>query len=177
MVQSVELLLDADLDAAVRAQWRALAAAGLASQARHTAPSNRPHVTFTATAGRWSESVEGRLSDAAQGVPLTVRLGALVVFGPGPRHVLARLVVPSQDLLALHVTIAAAVPGSEGAVTHAAPGDWTPHVTLARQVSAEQVPTALAALAGPVRPREPVGSGVAVRRWDGTEQREWLIAP
>jgi hypothetical protein len=48
VVQTVELLLDEALEAQVLAQWRALADAGLPSQALHTGPANRPHVTLTA---------------------------------------------------------------------------------------------------------------------------------
>ncbi|HEX2810439.1 MAG TPA: 2'-5' RNA ligase family protein [Kineosporiaceae bacterium] len=178
MVQSVELLLDDELDAAVRAQWQALADAGLPSQARHTGSSNRPHVTLAVTATTWPEPVEARLSDAAaSGLPLRVRLGGLIVFGHGPRHVLARLIVPSSGLLALHAAICDVVADAPGGVAHTGPGEWTPHVTLARQLTVRQFPTALASLAGPAaRPREPEGVAVAVRRWDGVARREWLIA-
>jgi hypothetical protein len=176
VVQSVELLLDDDLDAAVRAQWQALADAGLPSQARHTAASNRPHVSLAVTALSWPEPVEARLPDAAAAVPLPVRLGGLIVFGPGPRHVLARLIVPSFGLLALHATVASALAEASVGVAHTAPGEWTPHVTLARHLPDHLFPTALAALAGPARTREPDGAGVAVRRWDGVAKREWLIA-
>ena len=46
MVQALELPFDRRADEAVRAQWDALKDAGLPSLARHTAPTNRPHVTI-----------------------------------------------------------------------------------------------------------------------------------
>ncbi|NLE78297.1 MAG: 2'-5' RNA ligase family protein, partial [Rhodococcus sp.] len=46
MVQSVELLLDDRLDGYVRAQWESLHTAGIDSQQRVRAESNRPHVTL-----------------------------------------------------------------------------------------------------------------------------------
>jgi hypothetical protein len=181
VVQSVELLLDDGLDAAIRAQWQALAEAGLPSQARHTGPSNRPHVTLAVTTRTWSEPIERRLpAAAAAGLTLRVRLGGLIVFGAGPRHVLARLIVPSSGLLTLQAAIHDVIVEVPGAVAHSAPGEWTPHVTLARNMADLQFPGALAVLAGasPSAPsvREPSGAGVAVRRWDGVTRREWLIA-
>ena len=63
MVQSVELLLDPDTEAAVRSSWDALAAVDLPSLASNTAESNRPHVTLavaetgtTCFAASWSET-------------------------------------------------------------------------------------------------------------------------
>ena len=198
MVQSVELLLDDELDAVVRAQWRALADAGLPSQARHTGPTNRPHVTLAVSFRRWPEAVEAALRDAVGPLPLPVRLGGLVTFGQGGRYVLARLVVPSSGLLALHARIAAAVaadhpdpdpdpdPDHIDAPGHLAVGRWTPHVTLARRIDAALFPAALGALAahGPLgaernteRSAEVDGAGVTVRRWDGDAGHAWAISP
>jgi len=47
-VVSIELLLDPATEAAIPAEWNALAEAGLSSLAAHTAESNRPHVTLLA---------------------------------------------------------------------------------------------------------------------------------
>src|SRR5690349_4999578 len=102
MVQSVELLPDGELDAAVRAQWHRLAAAGLPSQARHRGASNRPHVTLAVSDRPWPPSVETALAATARPLPVPLRLGGLVVFPHGDRCVVARLVVPSAALLDLH---------------------------------------------------------------------------
>ena len=47
MVHSVELLFDAEADAAVRRLWDDLTDAGVRSLASSTSPSNRPHLTLT----------------------------------------------------------------------------------------------------------------------------------
>jgi len=47
-VRSIELTFDEETESAVRADWRALAGAGLPSLARHSGPTNRPHLTLAA---------------------------------------------------------------------------------------------------------------------------------
>ncbi|GAB2937509.1 2'-5' RNA ligase family protein [Rhodococcus aerolatus] len=166
-VQSVELLLDDGSDAAVRAQWTALADAGLPSQARHTGESNRPHVTLAVAEALTAEQDEA-LVPVADDVPLPLTLGGLLVLG-GRRGVLARLVVPSAALLALQARVAATV---GDAVAHTGPGAWTPHVTLAHRLTDDELDRALRVL----RPvQEVTGRAVAVRRWDGEAKREWRL--
>ena len=83
VVQSVELLLDVDLEDRILVEWRALEAAGLPSQARHTAPSNRPHVTVVA-ADRIDPASEPAVAAGGTGVlALPGRGGAVRVFGRG----------------------------------------------------------------------------------------------
>ena len=41
----MELLVGVELESHLRGQWQELSAAGLPSQGRNRAPSNRPHVT------------------------------------------------------------------------------------------------------------------------------------
>lgn len=166
-VQSVELLLDDATDAAVREQWAALAAAGLPSQADHLGASNRPHVTL-GVAQQVPAEAEAALAALLDAVPLPVALGGALVLG-GPRGVLARLVVPSAELLALQARVAALV-GTE--IAHTAPGRWTPHVTLARRLDDDQLGAALAVLG---RGTELVGTAVALRRWDGVARQEWRL--
>jgi 2'-5' RNA ligase len=169
VVQSVELTLDDAGDAAVRREWRRLAEAGVPSQARHTAPSNRPHVTLAALA-TIDPSCEPALQGAVEEMlPLEVRLGALAVFG-GNQFVLARLVVPTSTLLELHARVATVVGTPTG--TNLSRGRWTPHITLARRVSGHQLPRTLAVLGA----AEYDVQCVAVRRWDGDARREWVVA-
>ncbi|WP_461022622.1 2'-5' RNA ligase family protein [Thalassiella azotivora] len=170
MVQTVELVLDEGLDAMVRGEWAALLAAGLASQARHTGASNRPHVTM-AVAAQLPEDLDAPLARAAARLPLPVRLGGLVVFGHR-RVVLARLVVASRALLDLHAAVHEVTADCPGQGRLSAPGAWTPHVTLARNVRRDDVPRALDVLL-PVTERE--GAAVAARRWDGEARREWFV--
>jgi 2'-5' RNA ligase len=180
VVQSVELLLDPRSDDAVRRQWQALADAGLTSPARHTSASNRPHVTLAVSRRPFPDDVESAVAAAVAtgSFPVPARLGGLLLFGHGDRYVLARLVVPSAELLAVQARVAAAVGDASGAVPHTAPGRWTPHVTLARSLRGDAVPAALTALAAlPGGAADLNATGVAVRRWDGEARREWPVAP
>ena len=165
-MQTVELLLDAAADAAVRCEWDALAAAGLPSQALHTGPTNAPHVTL-AVAREVPPAVEAALPAAVDGLPVAGALGALVVFG-SRRVALARLVVPHPDLLALHARVAALLRDCPGVPGYVLPGAWTPHVTLARGLTPGQVGSALEVL-GHLDGID--GTLVTARRWDG-EARE-----
>lgn len=155
-VVSIELLLDPDSEARVRADWDALAAAGLSSLAAHTSPSNRPHITLLVRPSLGAAD----FAPASGLLPIRVVLGAPLVFRHGDRGVLARQIVPSAELLQLHRAVHDAVPGETDAA-HTAPGDWVPHVTLARRLRLESLPDALRLIG-----HEHVGSGVALRRWD-----------
>ncbi len=103
MVQSLELILDDALDAAVRSEWQMLLDAGLPSQARHTGSSNRPHVTLSVADD--FDRLDSRLAtDLVVPSTVPIRLGAFVVFH-GRSTTLARLVVPSVELLDLHARV------------------------------------------------------------------------
>ena len=170
MTQSVELLLDEATDAAVRAQWDALAAAGLPSQARHTGESNRPHVTLAARRAI-DAALEPALTDSVSSLPLPVRVGAVACFGRGP-YVLVRVLVANRALLELQARVTEALGPDPRTAHHFAPGSWTPHVSLARRVTADQVGSALAAL-GTTPDLD--GRAVACRRWDGDARHEWRL--
>ena len=109
--------------------------------------------------------------DVAGVLPLTVRLGPLLVLG-SRRFVLARLVVPTGELLSLHAVVAGAMAAAPGVPALVRPGRWTPHVTLARGLGTSQVGDSLAIL-GPVTTLD--GSIEAVRRWDPTAGRAWPV--
>lgn len=174
MVQSTELLLDDDTDRAVREQWALLADAGLPSQQNVASPTNRPHITLTVH-DRIAPEAEAALTTRSGFDEFEIRLGAIVVFG-GRRATLARLVVPSRELLALHRHVDEIVDapdrGDDGRA-HTDPDRWTPHVTLARRVPLEQLGTALTLLANS---EELVGTATTLRRWDGDARVEWTVA-
>ena len=121
-MHTVELLLDDDLDGAVRAVWDRLAAAGLASLALHPHPTNRPHVTLATGAVR-----PARLDVP---LPMPVTLDGTVRFD-GRTGMLAWLVVPSPDLLALQARVWRVMADEN---PQHEPGRWVPHVSLARRV-------------------------------------------
>lgn len=144
MVQSIELLLDDDADAAVRTSWAALHAAGLPSLATHTGETNAPHVTVAVTDGSGFSAAASVLRTIEADIDLTI--GAPILFGGHRgRWVLARQVVPSRRLLELHAAVHRALDGVD-MIDHTAPDAWTPHVTLAHRVPVEDLPAALAVI-------------------------------
>ena len=169
-MQTVELLLDAATDEAVRSEWLRLADAGLPSQALHTGSTNAPHITL-AVSRSLPEAVEASVAELADALPLPVELGALVVFG-SRRLALARLVLAQPPLLALHQRSAAVLQDCPGVPQYLVPGRWTPHVTLARGLTPAQVATALETL-GQVDVLS--GTVTAMRRWDSEQRRAWLL--
>jgi len=172
MAHSVELLFDEATDAAIRRQWAALAEAGLPSQARHRSPTNRPHVTLT-VAEHVDPAVDEALGALAARLPLPCRVGAPLVFGR-TSAVVARLIVPSQELLSVHAAVdevcTPAMPS--GPFPHARPGHWTPHVTLARRLA----PADLAAVLEVVAADDVAGVFAGLRRWDGDARVATMIA-
>lgn len=153
---SIELLLDRDAENAIRAEWDALAARGMSSLARHTSASNRPHVTLVARVDL--SPLDAVVLAGTPSFPLT--LGAPLLFGTGERRVLARSIVPSAELLGLRETILAAA-GSGDDAPHTAPGEWMPHVALARRLRVADLAAALEVLGGDIRAHADI-----VRHWD-----------
>nr|WP_296773375.1 2'-5' RNA ligase family protein [Rhodococcus sp. (in: high G+C Gram-positive bacteria)] len=170
MVQSLELLLDDTLDAAVRREWQLLLDADLPSQGRHTGASNRPHITL-AVADEM-DVFDTRIDDEYLRVGMPIRLGAFVVFR-GKHATLARLVVPSRQLVDLQARASELVGDADGSRSHTAPGKWTPHVTIARRLTRVELAEALLRLDS-VQP-DLVGTTSGLRRWDGEGKREWTV--
>lgn len=173
MVHSVELIFDPDTDAKIRAIWNDLTSAGIRSQSSNTSPSNRPHVTVT-VAENIDEAADTALRPVLKRLPLACTIGAPMLFG-GRVFTLVRLVVPSEELLALHRQVhELCLPHMPGGVLgHADPGQWTPHVTLARRVRPDKLPTALTL--------KSVGRGLrgtvtGLRHWDGDNRVEYPIS-
>jgi 2'-5' RNA ligase len=175
VVQSVELLLAPESERAVVGVWEALLRDGLPSQARHTAPSNRPHVTLVAVP-RLATEAEAAVSAAVTGrLPVDARWGAVTFFGHGP-WVLVRLLEPSEGMRGLQAAVAAAcdVPGD----TTSSPERWRPHVTLARRVTPRDRDRAVDVVTQRAEREGPTGMPVlatAVRRWDGARRVEWRL--
>jgi hypothetical protein len=172
MVHSVELVFDADTEAAVRRIWADLTEVGVRSQAAHPDPSNRPHVTL-AVAESIDDSVHDALRPVLQRLPLICSLGAPMLFGRRD-FTLVRLVVPSAGLLSLHADVhGASLPQMPaGPLPHSEPGRWTPHVTLAHRVPADQLRAALTVKSVG---RDLSATAVGIRHWDGNAKREQLI--
>ena len=168
MVHSVELVFDADTEAVVRKIWSDLRDAGIPSQA----PASRPHATLT-VAERIDPAVDALLTPLAARFPFPCRIGAPLLFGRA-KVVLARLVVPTIELLEVHDEVCRlCVPHQlPGPMANSLPGQWTCHVTLARRLHGSQLGRALR-IAG--RPSEIPGQVVGLRRWDGNAKRETAV--
>jgi 2'-5' RNA ligase superfamily len=169
MVHSIELVFDRDTEAAVRRIWGELAAVGIPSQA----PASRPHATMV-VAERIAADVDALLVPVSHRLPMDCVVGAPLLFGRA-KVVLARLVVPTSELLALHAEVhRLCLPYVLPApMPNCLPGQWTAHVTLARRVGGAQLGRALR-VAG--RPSEIHGSIAGLRRWDGTKRAEYPIS-
>ena len=169
MVHSIELVFDRDTEAAIRRIWGHLAAAGIPSQA----PASRPHVTLV-VAERIAPDVDALLRPVAQRLPLGCAVGASLLFGRS-NAVLARLIVPTAELLAVHAEVHRICGPylAPGPMPNSLPGQWTAHVTLARRVGGAQLGRALR-LAG--RPSEIHADMAGLRRWDGNKRVEHLIS-
>ncbi len=109
----------------------------------------------------------------AERLPLGCTVGAPLLFGRS-NVILARLVVPTAELLALHAEVhrrcgphLAPAPAPTSL-----PGQWTPHVTLARRVGGTALSRALR-IAG--RPPQIEGSFAGLRRWNGKKKVDYLI--
>jgi 2'-5' RNA ligase len=174
MVHSVELLFDDETDAAMRRIWDELTETGVRSLAGSTSPSNRPHVTL-AVAEHMDDGVNDVLRPLLRKLPLACTIGAPMLFGRGP-FTLVRPLIPSAELLALHAAVHdVCLPYmSPGPLPHAAPGHWTPHVTMARRLKAEKLSDALSVHR---MSRDRRATAVAIRHWDGNNRMEHWISP
>ncbi|MDT5236576.1 MAG: hypothetical protein QOF47_2563 [Mycobacterium sp.] len=169
MVHSVELVFDQDTEAAVRHIWDGLRDTGIPSQA----PASRPHTTLT-VAERIDAEVDSLLASLGERFPFPCRIGAPLFFGRA-KAVLARLVVPTTELLEVHAEVhRLCLPHlSPGPMPNAVPGQWTAHITMARRVVPGQMGRAIR-IAG--KPTEIVGSVIGLRRWDGNKKLEYPIS-
>ena len=168
MVHSVELLFDLDTEAVIRSLWDDLRDAGIAAQPAAA----RPHATLC-VARSIDDAVLPALAGLAGRFPFPARLGTTLVFGRSA-GILARLVVPSSELLDLHAEVCrlSAPHLQPGPMPHTNPGDWTPHVTLARRVPPDHLVRALG-IAG--RPAEIGATARGLRLWNGNARTETQI--
>lgn len=175
-MQSIELLFDEATEERLRADWRALADAGLPSLADHPSDTNRPHVTVAvADDGGLDRAEEATRAVAAGwglgGAGLAGLVGAPILFGGHRgRWVLARQVVASRPLLVLQAAVHRAIEHNAPDATVSdltRPDGWTPHVTLAHRIGVDDLPAALQAL-----DVEPVAARFAgLRLWDAPSKQ------
>lgn len=157
MRDSLDLLLDAAGDAAVRADWAALAAAEVPSSGDREADDHAPHVTI-AERDEVAPEVDAALGVLVERLPLALVLGPPVVLGAADRRFVARTVVPTAELLSLHAAAAELL--GPGGPPHGAVGEWLPHVTVSGRLRDDGVTAALGALGPAYGVR-----AVRLRRW------------
>ena len=168
MVHSIELLFDPGTEDSARRTWEALKEAGL----RTPGQTSRPHLTLVVADGISSEVDELLIPITAQ-LPLRCRIGAVTLFPAGQTCTLVRLVIPTKALLSLQQQVHAICrPYSTRPAPNTRPGEWTPHVTLARRVDPTQLAQAVT-----IRKlaRDVSGSIVGLRHWDGDHRLEQPI--
>ncbi|MBM7367202.1 2'-5' RNA ligase family protein [Gordonia hydrophobica] len=172
MAHSIEILLDSDTESAVREQWARLESAGLPSAGRVRAGTNRPHCTIVAGSAIAS-AADAALAATAGRLPFSLRISGAVVFPAGRRFTLARAVVPSSELLSTHAALIRLV-GDQvtDRAAHCLPGQWTPHVTLGRRLTATELAAALDLLTWETL----VGRATDLRRWDGDTKTDVVVA-
>lgn len=136
---ALELSFDPASETAVVAQWEALKAAGIPSQADHRSMTNAPHLTLVAAVGIDPDLVPVAVDEVAPLLPSKVGLAGLVLLGHGPRVTIALLAEPDAELAEVTARLRAGVASLRHPV-------WTPHVTLARRVPRRLLPQALEVL-------------------------------
>ncbi len=171
MADSVELLLDPASDRFLLEDWAALEAEGLPNQSQHQSFSNAPHITLAAAA-RIDDRYDDDLAAAAGNDALDLTTAGFLVFPTRRSFVLARQVVAGAALTGLHRRIWSALDGVADPVPTTVRGAWTPHITLAHGLTADQLAAALGILR--TRPPERLTAGVT-RRWDAREKRLILL--
>lgn len=172
MAQSVELTLDSVAEAALVAQWDRLAAAGLARPKRPEPDGHHlPHLTLYA-ADAIPEAAEPVLPEIVADINLTVRIGALMIFGPrNGECILVRQVPASVELLELQQRVAVACDADPAG--QFGPGRWSPHVTLARRLPPDRVGEAVQVLGSRGELQATVER---CRRWDGRRRIAWWLS-
>lgn len=137
MAHALELFFDPAGEAAIKAVWVRLEAAGLPSLATRTHRRHRPHVTL-AVAERIETARLGGVRDRLAATHLDITLYSPAVFQRS--GVLYLSVVPTLALLRLHQEVHTALPNSL-----VAPRDtylvsaWVPHCTLAQGLDRVQL--------------------------------------
>lgn len=130
---ALELSFNPESTAAVVAQWEALKAAGLPSQADHRSMTNAPHLTLVAATRVPESAVTTAREVVGPLLPTGIAARGLVLFGQGARVTVAHLVEPDAVLAAAVARVRTLVPDLRHPV-------WTPHVTLARRVPRTLLP-------------------------------------
>ncbi len=171
MSRGIVLWPDVSTSAAVRRIWRELDAAGLPSLETHTHCLHQPHVSLVV-----ADHLDDQAAVAAVGhlpeVQIPCRVEAAALF-PGGFLILP--VVPNIELLNEQRRVSAAAGDlAVGRWDHTEPGEWSPHMTCAYGLTADQVGDALAIA---TRHLPLAGQFTTGGVEDGTTGENWPIPP
>jgi hypothetical protein len=150
MFYGAAAIFDADTDAAVRAQWQAVAGAGLRTQM--TKLDYPPHLTLMGAEALDTAAFRAALTAfAARTAPLPVHLSSVGTF-PGEPAVAFLTPTINRALLDFHAAFwQAAGPLVQG-ITSYNPDVWVPHVTVAYPLRARELGAAVDVLASGWQP-------------------------
>jgi hypothetical protein len=124
----------------IRGLWDEMAARGLPSQATYTHRLHQPHVSLS-VAEHVPADETLRTVGTVPSEPIRLRIEAVAVF-PGGGLVLA--CVANDRMLAEQDRVHRAIaPLATDPWPHFAPGTWTPHITMGRDLRPEQLARAL----------------------------------
>jgi hypothetical protein len=131
MAFAVTLLFEPDIAAAIVARWDVLAAAGVSRSMLDLG--YRPHVSLVVHDGPIAAGAAAALDRVfAQADRMAATLTGVTTFGPGSGVCYAAL-APSPELMRLHVSTVSAM--GDCCRPHYQTGRWTPHCTLATDMS------------------------------------------
>lgn len=146
------MFFDERADAAVRQLWRRLADSGLPNLGTHGHRRHRPHVSLTVAADSDRDITPEVLADVGAAADARRRphlnFQALGVF-TGRGGVLFLAVAATSPLLALHERVSEILRNHRvDQHPHYLPGTWVPHCTLAIELLAADLSTAVGLLSG-----------------------------
>lgn len=155
---SLDLTFAPQDDSVFRDRWQALRAAGLPSLADHRGAFNAPHITVLAAARIPADVLDRARAHFSDALPLPLALNGVVVLGSGPFILAEHVIAPPE----MHGIVGQWQRRVDGNSRWLRP--WTPHVTLAKRLSASQVGRALGVLHD--RPAPTTVTATELRRWD-----------
>jgi 2'-5' RNA ligase len=170
---ALELVLDEQGELEVRRRWARLEEAGVASLARHSGVTHRPHVTLLSGPAPPREVLAAAGGSVVPQLPLTLDVAGLALLGPPGRATLVELVGVPPRLRRAREEVLGLWPGADGR-------PWVPHLTLARRLAPAAVAVALEALQervdadGGAPPRRHVAG---LRWWDPERGRVVPLGP
>lgn len=161
MSDALEFLFADDADRAVRALWDRLDGIGIPSLNVVSHRRHRPHVTFAFGSSISPAAREALRADLRLLHLPAIWLRHIGVFS-GRSNVLHLAATVDAELLAVHSAVHDALAGRvRDPSTTGLPGSWTPHCTLAKNLTTAQLVTALTAVV-PFTPIEARIAEVAV---------------